>query len=39
MSLFTPDLYRNFGIGFLAGALVVGFTSGGDILNALSSIV
>ena len=24
MSLFTPDLFRNFGIGFVAGALMVG---------------
>ncbi len=24
MTLFTPDLYRNFAIGFAAGALMVG---------------
>lgn len=24
MTLFSPDLFRNFGIGFVAGALVVG---------------
>lgn len=24
MSLFTPDLYRNFAIGFVGGALIVG---------------
>ncbi len=23
MTLFTPDLFRNFGIGFLAGAIVL----------------
>lgn len=26
MGLFTPDLYRNFALGFLAGAVLVGVT-------------
>ncbi len=30
MRLFTPDLYRNFGIGFVAGALLLGVTSVDD---------
>ena len=28
MSLFTPDLYRNFGIGFAVGAVLVGLQAG-----------
>ena len=38
MKLFTPDLYRNFGIGFAAGAiaLVIG---NGEILSALPQLV
>ncbi|QUL37175.1 hypothetical protein [Erythrobacter sp. JK5] len=27
MRLFSSDLYRNFGIGFLAGAVLIGATS------------
>ncbi|MDJ0642024.1 MAG: hypothetical protein QNJ15_04335 [Erythrobacter sp.] len=27
MRLFTPDLYRNFGIGFVVGALALGAAS------------
>jgi len=27
MTLFTPDLFRNFAFGFLAGALFLGATS------------
>lgn len=27
MKLFAPDLYRNFGIGFVAGALAIGATT------------
>ena len=35
MSLFAPDLYRNFAIGFLgAGALIVGTTFDGSGLTA-----
>ena len=30
MGLFKPDLYRNFGIGFLVGALVVGAMAAKD---------
>ncbi|BDI59897.1 hypothetical protein [Qipengyuania nanhaisediminis] len=30
MALFTPDLYRNFAIGFAAGAMVVGVTALGQ---------
>ena len=29
MSLFTPDLYRNFGIGFLLGGIAVALTNPG----------
>ena len=30
MTLFSADLYRNFGIGFLAGALIVGVATIGE---------
>ena len=30
MGLFTPDLYRNFGIGFVLGALAVGAMTAQD---------
>lgn len=39
MMLFTPDLYRNFGIGFGVGAMLVLFSSGGDILPAVPQLV
>ena len=39
MSLFTPDLYRNFGIGFLAGAVIVAFSNGGEIVSAVAAII
>ncbi len=39
MSLFTPDLYRNFGFGFLAGAFIVAFSNGGEIVSAIAAIV
>lgn len=35
MKLFTPDLYRNFGIGFAAGALVVAMGNGGALIAAV----
>ncbi len=28
MSLFQPDLFRNFGIGFVVGAVLVGVQAG-----------
>jgi len=31
MGLFKSDLYRNFGAGFLIGALLVGASMAGDI--------
>ena len=39
MSLFTPDLYRNFGIGFGVGALAVLLFNGTDILSAVPQLV
>ena len=33
MSLFTPDLYRNFGIGFGAGALAILLVNGTDLIT------
>ena len=30
MRLFAPDLYRNFGIGFVAGAIALAFVSVDD---------
>lgn len=36
MGLFKPDLYRNFGIGFLVGALVVGAMAAKDWKQELS---
>lgn len=37
MTLLTPDLYRNFGIGFLAGALMVGAATIGDWGSGITS--
>ena len=39
MELFTPDLYRNFGIGFAAGALAIVVASGGEILTVIPQVV
>ena len=39
MSLFTPELYRNFGIGFLAGTLMIALSNGGEIVGAIAGIV
>lgn len=39
MKLFTPDLYRNFGIGFAAGVLGFAATSGADFLGAVPRLV
>ena len=38
MKLFTPDLYRNFGIGFAAGALTLVFNNG-EILSTVPQLV
>ena len=35
MKLFSPDLYRNFGIGFAGGAALVIAVNGGTLLAAL----
>ena len=39
MNLFSPDLYRNFGFGFLAGSLIVAFPNGGEIASAIAAVV
>ena len=39
MSLFTPDLYRNFGIGFGAGALAILLINGTDLIEAVPQLV
>ena len=39
MSLFTPDLYRNFGIGFGAGAVAVLIANGGAFLSAVPQVI
>lgn len=39
MQLFTPDLYRNFGIGFAAGAFAIVIAGGGEILAAVPQLV
>ena len=39
MNLFTPELYRNFGIGFLAGTFIVAFSNGGEIVSAIAAII
>jgi len=39
MTLFTPDLYRNFGIGFFAGALVVALSHGEALLSAIPALL
>ncbi|WP_279350976.1 hypothetical protein [Erythrobacter litoralis] len=35
MTLFTSDLARNFGVGFAAGTLLVAFTSGKVVFDAV----
>lgn len=37
MGLFKPDLYRNFGIGFLIGALLVGANLAGEFTTDIAS--
>lgn len=37
MTLFAPDLYRNFAFGFVAGALMVGAAAIGDGTPRLAS--
>ncbi|WP_282099671.1 hypothetical protein [Qipengyuania qiaonensis] len=39
MTLFTPDLYRNFGIGFGVGAVAVVLFNSGDILSAVPQMI
>lgn len=39
MTLFTPDLYRNFGIGFGAGAIAVLLASDGEIFAAVPQLI
>ncbi|GMN03365.1 hypothetical protein [Erythrobacter sp. MTPC3] len=36
MSLFSPDLYRNFAIGFLGGAFLLGAANADVVSDALS---
>lgn len=38
MKLFTADLYRNFGIGFVAGAIVLAVNNG-EIFAAVPQLV
>jgi hypothetical protein len=37
MGLFKPDLYRNFGIGFLVGALLVGASLAPNLTTDIAS--
>jgi len=37
MSLFTPDLYRNFAIGFVVGALGMAAAHAGTVRDAIES--
>lgn len=37
MGLFKPDLYRNFGIGFFVGALLVGASLAGELTTDIAS--
>ena len=39
MKLFGPDLYRNFGIGFAAGALAIVVAGGGEILAGVPQLI
>ena len=36
---FHPDLYRNFGIGFGAGALAILLVNGTDLIEAVPQLV
>jgi len=38
MTLFTPDLYRNFGTGFAAGTIVAAFSNGAALLAAIPAL-
>lgn len=37
MTLFTPDLYRNFAIGFIAGGLLIGAATFDEWSDAIES--
>ncbi|WP_281281616.1 hypothetical protein [Qipengyuania marisflavi] len=39
MELFTADLYRNFGIGFAAGALALAMTNGANLFSAVPQMI
>ena len=39
MNLFSPDLYRNFGLGFLAGSVIVAAANGTEIVSAIVAII
>ena len=39
MTLFTPDLYRNFGIGFGVGAIAVLLMNTGEILSGVPQLI
>lgn len=36
MTLFSPDLFRNFGIGFVAGAFIIGAASIDSLSDQIS---
>lgn len=37
MNLFTPDLFRNFALGFIAGGVLIGLSTAGQWNHALES--
>ena len=39
MNLFSSDLYRNFGLGFLAGSVIVAAANGTEIVSAIVAII
>ncbi|MEM1053036.1 MAG: hypothetical protein AAGI28_13185 [Pseudomonadota bacterium] len=39
MNLFTPDLFRNFALGFVAGGVLIGFSNFDVIENTLDAPV
>jgi len=39
MTLFTPDLFRNFALGFVAGGLMLGITNFDVLENTLDAPV
>lgn len=39
MTLFTPDLFRNFALGFVAGGLILGITNFDVVENTLDAPV